>query len=218
MKILPISNKYYITELKIDIYMALNDIDNAKKLLESHIDHRKKDYLHRQLAEVLIKKEDFQAAFQYAKKAVEINKNNHLNRLLLAKVLYYLELLKMALEEVEQAILLKQEKYDSTFDDAEQLKSKILERIQETDYTEDDDEKINYYFKDARDKRAEGYVIQYNSDRGFGFILSQNIKYFFHINEVNRYEQNRIRVNTKLEFTPSINNKGSMAINIKIIL
>ncbi len=217
LKTLPSSNKYYITELKIDIYMALDETDNAKKLLENHIIHRKKDYLHRQLAEISIKREDFKAAIQYANKAVEINKKNHLNRLLLAKILFDVALLKRALEEVEQAIILKQEKYDSTFDDAEQLKRKILEQIKETDYSDDDVEKISYYFKDNKATRAEGYVIQYNSDRGFGFILSQNNKYFFHINEVKRYDQNKIKINSKLEFTPSINNKGSMAINIKIL-
>ncbi len=217
LKVLPSSTKYYITELKIDIYLALNNVENAKSLLEDHIVHRKKDYLHRQLAEILFNEKNFKVAIQHANKAKEINKKNHLNRLLLAKLLYEVGLLKKAYEEVEQAIILKQEKYDRIFDDAEQLKTKIIEKINQTDYSKDDMEKLNYYFDNTMDKLAEGYVTQYNTDRGFGFILSKGNKYFFHINEVKKYEQNKIQINTKLKFTPSNNNKGLIAINIKVI-
>lgn len=214
---LPQSTKYYFTELKIDIYLALNDIDNAKSLLESHIVHRKKDYLHRQLSEIFIKKEDYKAAIQHANKAKEINKKNHLNRLLLARLFFEVGILKKALEEVEQATALKQEKYDRAFDEAEQLKTKITEKINETGYAEDDNEKIKYLLDETKDKRDEGYVIQFNADRGFGFILSKGNKYFFHINEVRKHEQNKILINSKLEFTPSNNNKGQIAVNIKVL-
>ena len=217
LKTLPQNTKYYFTELKIDIYMALNDIDNAKKLLESHIVQRKRDYLHRQLAEIYIKKEDYKAAIQHANNAKKINTKNHLNRLLLARLYYEVGILKKALEEVEQATTLKQAKYERGFDEAEELKTKITEKINALGHLEDDTEKIKCFLDETVDKRNEGYVIQYNADRGFGFILSQGIKYFFHINEVRKHEQNKIQINSKLEFTPSNNNKGQMAVNIKLI-
>lgn len=217
LRTLPPSTKYYFTELKIDIYLALNDIDKAKSLLESHIVYRKKDYLHRQLAEIFLKKKDYKAAIQHANKATEINKKNHLNRLLLARIFFEVGLLKKALEEVEQATALKQEKYDRIFDEAEQLKTKIIEKINETDYSEDDIEKVRYYLDEIENKRDKGYVMQYNADRGFGFISSNGNKYFFHINEVRKHEQNKIQIDSKLEFTPSHNNKGLTAVNIKVL-
>ena len=217
LTILPQSEKYYFVELKIDIYLALNDIDNAKSLLESHIVHRKKDYLYRQLAEIFIKKGDYKAAIQHANKAKEINKKNHLNRQLLARLFFEVGILKKALEEVEQATLLKQAKYKRAFDEAEQLKTKITENINKTGYSDDDIEKIKYFLDENKDKRDEGYVIQYNADRGFGFILSKGNKYFFHINEVRKHEQNKMQINSKLEFTPSNNNKGQIAVKIKVL-
>lgn len=217
LRTLPSSTKYYFVELKIDIYLALNDIDNARTILENHIVHRNKDYLHRQLSEIYIKKGNYQYAIKHANKAKEINKKNHLNRLLLAKILFEVGLLKKALDEVEQATMLKQEKYDRTFDEAEELKTKIIKKINDTCYTEDNIEKIKCYFDETKDKREEGYVIQYNTERGFGFILSQGTKYFFHVNEIKRHEQNKIQINSKLEFTPSSNYKGKIAINIKVL-
>ncbi|MBS5934618.1 MAG: cold shock domain-containing protein [Clostridiales bacterium] len=73
------------------------------------------------------------------------------------------------------------------------------------------------FLKEAKDTRNEGVVIQYNADRGFGFLLSNGNKYFFHINEVRKYEQNKVQNNSKLEFTPANNNKGQIAINIKVL-
>lgn len=217
LQTLPSNKNYYVTELEIDIYLALNDFDKAKRLLKNHTTYRKKDYLYRQLAEIAIKEDDFKAAIKYANKAVSINKKNHINRLLLAKVFFDVGLLKKALAESEQAIAFKQEKYDRTFEEAELLNKKITEKIQETEHYEDDIEKIRYYLDDIQDNRVKGHVIQFNLDRGFGFVLSSDNKYFFHINEVKKYEQNKIQINTKIEFTASQNNKGLIAINIKVL-
>ncbi|MBS5934619.1 MAG: tetratricopeptide repeat protein [Clostridiales bacterium] len=150
LNILPPNTKYYFKELKIDIYLVLDDIDTAKSLLESHIAHRKKDYLYRQLAEIYIKKEDYKAAIQQAIKAKEINKKNHLNRLLLARLFYEVGILKKALEEVEQATILKQAKYDRAFNEADQLKAKIIEKINELDYYEDNIKKLRCFLRKLR--------------------------------------------------------------------
>lgn len=217
LKILPTSTKYYIIELKIDIYLALNDINRAKILLEKHVRSRRKDYLYRQLAEIDIKNGDYKAAIQNANKAKEINKKNHLNRLLLAKALFEVSLLNKALKEVEEAIILKQQKYDSSFEEAEQLRANIFEIINSKDNYKDDIEKTRYYLSNDNNERFKGHIIQYNENRGYGFILSNNNKYFFHINEIRKNEQNKITLDSCLEFTPSNNEKGLIATNIKFL-
>lgn len=65
----------------------------------------------------------------------------------------------------------------------------------------------------------KGLIKVYNSEKGFGFISSEDGQdYFFHIKQVvNANDFETIERNDKAEFTPNSNEKGLFGEQVKII-
>ena len=126
-------------------------------------------------------KEDNKNAFDYANIAIKVNYKNHKNHFVLAKVYYKYNLLYSAVKELDNAIQLKFKNYHSEYDEAILLKEEIMEKSPEN-YVEDKHilEKINF----NNDKKIyTGTIYEYDKNKGFGFIMYDGKKIFFHISD-----------------------------------
>ena len=207
--------KYYVTELHIDILLALDEIEKAHELLEEHIKYRKKDYLLRKLAEIHLAQNRYQEAFQNILLALKMNKNNHLNHFVMAKTFFAAGFFIKAKEEAKVASELKKKFYASSFKEAEQLCSQIEQRITELNYTKDDEHLLTQFFpKKEKQNRISGEILKYNAERGFGFIVAENENYFFHITSFSKKDQKDILIGKKVIFEEQITEKGKAASNI----
>lgn len=211
------SNKYYVTELTVDILFEAKRYDDAQKLLSSHIKKRRKDYLFRKLAEILIEKTDYQEAIKYANIAKQMNPQNHLNLYIRSKVLYRAGFLRQAHLEVTQSIECRRKKYSSPFNNGELLKKVIEKQISDLDYLEDNKVKLKQFLSYSTIDRQNGEIQQYNYERGFGFIISQDAKYFFHISSLNKKEQEMISEGVKVSFEPFESDRGLSAQKVKLV-
>lgn len=180
-KWIPNNCSYYVVELNAYIEAKLGNYDIAIDIVDKLLKKRKKDYLYAFLAEVYLLKEDNKNAFDYANIAIKVNYKNHKNHFVLAKVYYKYNLLYSAVKELDNAIQLKFKNYHSEYDEAILLKEEIIEKIPEN-YIEDKHilEKINF----NNDKKIyTGTIYEYDKNKGFGFIMYDGKKIFFHISD-----------------------------------
>ena len=180
-KWIPNNCSYYVVELNAYIEAKLGNYDIAIDIIDELLKRRKKDYLYAFLAEVYLLKEDNKNAFDYANIAIKVNYKNHKNHFVLAKVYYKYNLLYSAVKELDNAIQLKFKNYHSEYDEAILLKEEIMEKSPEN-YVEDKHilEKINF----NNDKKIyTGTIYEYDKNKGFGFIMYDGKKIFFHISD-----------------------------------
>lgn len=211
------NNKYYITELNIDIYLARNQLDEAQALLINLLKYRKKDYLFRKLSELLLIKNELDIAIKYICRAEEMNNRNHLNTFTKAKILFKAGFINAAYASVNKSIELKNNYYSTEFIEAEEFKKIIELEINEKNYSTDDEEKLQQFIGILNNNQQNGKVTQYIEQKGYGFILFDNKKYFFHITAFPKNEQSKIYVGCQVKFEIVSNAKGLTAQNIKMI-
>lgn len=212
------SSKYYIQELKADIYFKIGKINESLEIAFNCLKNRKKDYILRHISEIYLYKKDSKNAHAYSKKAIVSNKNNHKNHFILGKVYYSLGLLFRAKEEIKLAIQLKKERYDSKYLEAIELLKAIDEKIIESDYIKDDEKLLASLeqFSIKKNKYITGKIYKYNSQKGYGFIKSNSESVFFHICQIPKEYQKNIRVGLNVIFKIENTKKGLSAKDIKI--
>lgn len=219
LKFLPKDNdKYYIQELQAEIYFKIGKIDESLQIALNCSKKRNKDYLLRQISDIYLYKKDLKSAYYYSQKAISFNKNNHKNHLTLGKIYNSSGLLLRARKEVELAINLKKEKYNSEYSEAVGFLKNINKEIIDKNYVKDDEKLFNQLdnFKIEKDKINKGKILKYNSQKGYGFIKSNSESVFFHISNVSREQQANIRVGTYVVFRIENTTKGLSARDIKI--
>lgn len=180
-KYIPDSNNYYIIELNAYIEAKLENYDIAINTIKELIKKRKKDYLFAFLAEVFLLKEDNKKAFEYTSIAIKMNYNNHKNHFVLAKVYYKYGLYDSALKELDIAIRLKIKNYHSEYEEANLLKTEIT-NVMPDNYKENN-ELLKELNINNRKIIYTGIIKEYDKNKGFGFIIYENKKIFFHISD-----------------------------------
>jgi tetratricopeptide (TPR) repeat protein len=207
---IPINQQYYIIELDAYIDAKQGYYDEAISKITKLLIRRQKDYLYCFLSEVYLLKGDLDNAFKMAQLAVTKGNTNHKNYFTLAKVYYKYSLLNCALENLEKAISLKSAKYDTTYEESELLREKILSNIL-PDYV--DDEEIIQKLNELSGSGWElGVICKYNSNKGFGFIKRTSNDIFFHVSNC-MYKN--ISIGDRVKFFLTTNDRGSNAIDVQ---
>jgi len=206
-------SKYYVKELKAEILAGLNKHNEALSILLDCIKRRKRDYLLRQIALIYLQLNNKREALMYAMKAININKENHKNHFVLARILFCMGLLLKAKNEAKLADELSIKKYDIEFHEAKSLLQAINVAIAESKYNNDDEKILKEIMLQ---KRKHGVIKKYNTDKGYGFIESNNKSYFFHITDIPIKDQKQVIEGLHISFEEKESPKGMMALNITI--
>lgn len=211
-KYIPNSNAYYVIELNAYIEAKLENYDIAIEIINKLIRKRRKDYLFAFLAEVYLLKEDNRKAFEFVNEAIKINYYNHKNHFVLAKVYCKYSLYDSALKELEKAMALKIKKYHSQYEDAISLKTEIVKKIP-NNYKEDYDLLKKITTANKEKNAYTGIINKYDKNKGFGFIIYDNKKIFFHISDC-KFDNPREKEQVVFEIAKGKNDKFK-AINVK---
>lgn len=210
-KYIPNSNNYYVIELNAYIEAKLENYDIAIDIINKLMRKRKKDYLFAFLAEIYLLKEDYKKAFEFANKAVKMSCNNHKNHLVLAKVYYKYSLYNSALKELDMAIGLKIKNYRSEYEEAILLKKEI-ENIMPNNYKEDF-ELLRILTNNKPKTAYTGIIKEYNTNKGFGYIIYDDKKIFFHISDC-KFDNPKEKAKVIFEIMKGKDNRLK-AINVK---
>lgn len=210
-KYVPDSNNFYVIELKAYIEAKLKNYDTAIKIINELLKRRKKDYLFAFLADVYLLKEDNKKALKNAIEATKMNSSNHKNHFVLAKVYYKYGLYNSALKELNIAIQLKVRNYHSDYEEASLLKKEIENVI--PDSYKENNELLKELKINNRKVIYTGIIKEYNENKGYGFIIYDEGKIFFHISDC-EFDNPREKEKVTFEITKRKNNKFK-AINVK---
>jgi len=208
--ILPLDNKYYIIELKATIEYKLGNIADALAIVQKLLKSRPKDYLYCLAANIELEQNNKENAYRYAQKAISINNRNHKNFYTLALVYYKYGLLKKALDTLSLAEQIKAKKYNSGYQDCENLRSQIMSSMN-PEYIDDIDliarlENISLFYTATVD--------QYNENKGFGFAYIDGQRIFVHVSNV---KNGNLGDGIKIKFKIETTNKGRQAKDITIL-
>ncbi|EGD46757.1 Cold-shock protein DNA-binding [Ruminiclostridium papyrosolvens DSM 2782] len=217
LKVIPNGNKYYINELRAEIYSKLNDVDRAIDLYTRLLKTRDRDYLHRLLGEEYIKKNDLPNAFINIQKSIKLNPKNHKNYFAMGKLYYVAGLLILAKSELEKAIMIKQNEYNCDYIEANDLLNEINNEIQLKNVENDDINILKKLKKNIVSDIIKGKVKKYVSERGFGFIKDREKEFYFHISDVYQTHQKNVCEGADVTFSIQESTKGPVAKQIKVV-
>ena len=210
------NHKYYVQELKSQVFSAMGQMNKAIELLLSLIKYRKKDYIYQRLAENYLSIGDIQKAEKFAKLAVNLNNKNYKNFLVVGMVLKENKQYKTAISYFEQARVARQKNFNQDCPEA----LKIIDEIMKVTNNDPFDAAIDKGSEQMNCiknlERKRGKVIKYNDLRGFGFILEENTgaNYFFHFSQ---YPQNiKPSIEHIVVFKTEKTEKGMQAIEIEL--
>lgn len=208
-QVLPKEQKYYVVELAANIEYQLGNTEEALNIVLRLLQKRPKDYLFCFVANIKLDLENYKEAHQSAQKAISANNKNHKNYYTLARVYFKLGLFKKALEALNKAEFLKTKKYNSSYQDCEELRNKI-NLIMSPDYVED-----SQLIASLEDPSSlyKASVVQYNDNKGFGFVYIDSQRIFVHISNV---KNGKLYNGAKIQFKIESTNKGKQAIDIRI--
>lgn len=210
----PADSRFYISELHGDILWKLNQREEAFRLIRLAAKQRNSDALNRKLASMYYAAQDYEQAFQWAQRALRINPRNHKNHLGMAMVCEKLGFLDKAESEAAQAVELKQSQYASAYPKAQNLLEDIRAQKLLNGYPGDDTGRL--VALSAENARQQGVVERYDPERRFGFIQTENARYFFHYNQVERESRDRIHPGVKVDFEVGANDQGSCAVQVHV--
>lgn len=210
----PVDNRFYISELHGDILWKLNQREEAFRLIRLAAKQRNSDALNRKLASMYYAAQDYEQAFQWAQRALRINPRNHKNHLGMAMVCEKLGFWDKAESEAAQAVELKQSQYASAYPKAQNLLEDIRAQKLLNGYPGDDTGRL--VALSAENARQQGVVERYDPERRFGFIQTENARYFFHYNQVERESRDRIHPGVKVDFEVGANDQGSCAVQVHV--
>lgn len=204
---LPLSRKYYVIELKCQINYELGNYNCALNDLLSLMQNRKKDYLYILLAKIYQKTNRSKMAYSTLIDCLRISRDNHKVYFELAKICFSLRLFSEAKRNVEKAIILRREKFSIEYPEA----TSLLEIILQSQVTDEVDDHAILECSMTSISNS-GVICSYKSDKGFGFIRSDNRDIFFHISKCNFKD---VIVGCKVEFEVENGDRGLAAINVK---
>lgn len=207
--------KYYIEELKAELLNKLGKQDQAINIYKEILEKRKKDYLFREIAEIYLIRKDLKTAFVYAKKAVGIGSQNHINYFILGKIYFEAELYISSKDMFQKAIQLKKDKYNSDYNEASDMLCQTLNIIDNQNLEEDNEEILKDLLNEDNSQK-QGKIIKYNRGKGFGFINSDNERYFFHISQIPKSNQAMVCEDMDVLFYSTQTEKGNAAKDITI--
>lgn len=202
-----LKNSYYVLELKSQIFSAMENYRKSNDVLFELIKFRKKDYLYRRISENFFGLKEFDTAEKFAKRAIDMDKNNYKNFMAYGLALKEEQMYKSAIVAFEKTRQLKQTKYH--LDCVEAITN--IETIQNLTNGIPTDVNINIGL--CEQSRYVGEIIKYNEIKGYGFIFeeSSNESVFFHISS---FKSQNHMIGKKVEFEIEITKKGKKAINI----
>lgn len=207
LNILPKKNRpYYILELRSSILAEMGNYSESNIVLHKLLSYRKKDYLFRRLSENYLSMNIYDEAIIFAKKAIELDRNNYKNYLTYGNILNKQNNYKSAVECFENARQLKQQKYNSDCVEA----IRFIDEINEITNNNPTDNLNN------TGVCHRGCVINFNNKKGYGFIKDNALKnnVFFHKSEFK--DKCNIRKGIIVDYEIISKEKGYSAINIKI--
>ncbi len=208
-----VNMRYDITELRADLLWQLGEHYEALRVMQLAVKQRNSDALNRKLSTMYFELADYPSAFSWAQNALKINPDNHKNHYCIGLVYEQLGLLDMAEKEASAAIETKRRRYKSDFP----LAAELLERIQTQkggDYPGDDRQLIESL--KPEDSRQTGQIEKYDPVRKFGFIQTEDARYFFHFNQVNADSRANIQAGATASFEVGANHQGTCAVQIQI--
>lgn len=213
---LPAEKEFYIDELKAKIDTQLGDYQEAISIYKELLTRRKKDYLYTLLAETYMLNNEPEKAYKASQQAIKLGNRNHKNYYVMAQVYYHYGLLDKAIEDLELASELKYAKYKASYNEADELKEKIL-REKPYDYKDNTkliEKLVATDMPPAKPSIEQSEVCYYNSDKGYGFIKRDPNNIFFHISDC-KYSD--IAEGDVVEFSTINRDRGLNAVDIKKI-
>lgn len=212
-QVLPSGNQFYIIELDAYLDAKLGKYDIAIGKIEKLLKTRRKDYLFSFLAEVYLKTDRLDKAYEMIEEAILLNNGNHLNFFEKAKILNKYGLWYAALDALKKAEQIKRMKYDHGDTKFDILMTEINAHIT-NGYTDDLTllEQLSRKNKELNNERICGTISKYFSLRGFGFIKSNVSDIFFHITEC-QYEN--INIGDQVSFRVIKTEKGNNAVDVR---
>lgn len=206
LAVLPEKSKpYYILELRSSILSEMGNYSKSNEVLLKLLSFRKKDYLYRRLSENYLSVGTPDKAMVFAKKALELDKNNYKNHLNYGVVLRECSKYKSAIESFEKARQLKQQKYNADCVDAIRFIDEINEITNNNPTDSQNDISVTH----------TGVVINFNNKKGYGFIKDNTMQdnVFFHKSEFK--DKCHIGPGMLVEYEVISAEKGFSAISIK---
>lgn len=210
IEVLPNIEKYYVIELRSQILTDSGKIVESNNLLLTLVKRRRKDYLYQRISENYLLLDDIDKAVEYAKTAININKDNYKNYLLYGTIEYKLGNNKTAIMAFETAKNKKQTLYKS---DCVEAIHYIEEINLETDNNPIDKITLD---KQTTNTIHVGVIIKYMNEKGYGFIRDNDsgINYFFHIS--NYTSKNSPKIGDIVLYKTITTSKGASAIDVCI--
>ena len=208
-----VNMRYDITELRADLLWQLGEHYEALRIMQLAVKQRNSDALNRKLSNMYFELADYKSAYSWAQNALKINPDNHKNHYCIALSYEQLGLLDRAETEATAAMETKRRRYKSDFPLAAELLGRVQAQKSEG-YAGDDDQLIESL--KPEDSRQSGQIEKYDPVRKFGFIETEDSRYFFHFNQVNSDSRAAIRVGATANFEVGANHQGTCAVQIQI--
>ncbi len=215
LKILPqrFAREYYVNELRAEIYHKMGDLGKAHRVYRECLKRRARDYLYRNLAELELEENQFEEAYIAIKQALKLQSDNHKTLYTQALLFEKLGFFEKAKHSLNEAIEAKKKNFQSGYREAE-IKLKEISQL-EPDPQEND--KWQEFIDKIEPPVKIGVVTSYHYTRGFGFIESDGMRYFFHISQLPKRDHMLIKDSTKVRFKAVKTEKGPSAIDVHII-
>lgn len=192
----------YIYDKWATALMKLGQLDEAERLYHNIPQRQRKAYILRNIGWLCYQKNEYTRAVDILRQAIQKEYSNHNGHYFLGMALAACERWGEAIRELEEAIRLRQARYQKDFPEATQALQKIRE------------EHPNAIAAVKSTKRRRGVIVRYNQDRGFGFIRDQaGEELFFHVSNFRRGDA--IEVDAQVEYEWTVAEKGPRAVNIR---
>lgn len=212
---IPTSSKYHIIVLNAYIDAKLENYYSAINQTKCLLQKQEKDYLYRFLAEVYLLIGNLDNAYSMSEKAITLGRNNHKNYYVAARVYYKFGLLLKAVSTLDEAIQLKEKKYNSEYIECKNLRDEINSKIS-PGYSDDVELIKRLTDNNTADTKPahKGTICKYFQPKGYGFIHNEGNEIFFHISNCKFKDVN---IGDKVVFLTEKTIRGINAIDIKRI-
>lgn len=166
----------YVLDRLAQALIAKGELDKAEKTYEMIPERRRRAYILKNVGELYLELEQPNKALPILRQALKRDQNSHNIHYLLGKAFEALGHKRAARQAYSRALELREKNYGKDFPDArariEQLDSELPNILVVPDDTTDDGDE-------------QGIIEYYNTQKGYGFIMSDaSKKVFFHIKSV----------------------------------
>ncbi|MFC1906814.1 tetratricopeptide repeat protein [Chloroflexota bacterium] len=166
----------YVLDRLAQALIAKGDLNRAEETYKTIPEHRRRPYILKNMGELYLNLKQPQKAEFILKQALKRERNSHNIHYLLGRALEALEHKVPARQSYSKAIELREKNYGRDFPDArariEQIDSELPDISVNPDYP-------------AGDGNERGSIEYYNTQKGYGFIVSDSgKKVFFHVTNI----------------------------------